>query len=75
MVAGVEREWCGRAGLFVLDGSRCHHALHSYRADRRGLGADLNPPVVVAIHRSMLLWKQEEMSDFGGRGRGEGSEQ
>jgi hypothetical protein len=47
-------------GLFVVDGSRCRLALLSDRADRRGLGVDLNPPLVDAIHRSMLLWKQEK---------------
>jgi putative DNA methylase len=51
-------------GLFVVDGSRCRLALVSDRADRRGLGVDLNPPLVDAIHRSMLLWKQEKRADL-----------
>jgi len=51
-------------GLFVVDGSRCRLALLSDRADRRGLGADPNPPHVDAIHRSMLLWKQEKRGDL-----------
>ena len=51
-------------GLFVVDGSRCRLALLSDRADRRGLGVDLNPPLVDAIHCSMLLWKQEKRGDL-----------
>lgn len=51
-------------GLFVVDGSRCRLAMLSDRADRRGLGGDLNPPLVDAIHRSMLLWKQEKRADL-----------
>jgi adenine-specific DNA methylase len=51
-------------GLFVVDGSRCRLALLSDRAERRGLGVDLNPPLVDAIHCSMLLWKQEKRGDL-----------
>ena len=51
-------------GIFVVDGSRCRLALLADRADRRGLGADLNPPLIDAFHRSMLLWKQEKRRDL-----------
>ena len=51
-------------GIFVVDGSRCRLALLADRADRRGLGVDLNPPFIDALHRSMLLWKQEKRGDL-----------
>jgi putative DNA methylase len=51
-------------GIFVVDGSRCRLALLSDRAERRGLGADLNPPLVDALHRSMILWKHERRPDL-----------
>jgi adenine-specific DNA methylase len=51
-------------GLFVVDGSRCRLALLSDRADRRGLGMEPKPTLVDAIHRSMLLWKQEKRADL-----------
>ena len=51
-------------GIFVVDGSRCRLALLADRADRRGLGVDINPPLIDAIHRSMLLWKQEKRGDL-----------
>jgi len=51
-------------GIFVVDGSKCRLALLADRANRRGLGADLNPPLINAIHRSMLLWKQEKRGDL-----------
>jgi hypothetical protein len=34
------------------------------RADRKGLGLDANPPLIDALHRAMLLWKQERRSDL-----------
>jgi adenine-specific DNA methylase len=51
-------------GIFVVDGSRCRLALLADRADRRGLGVDINQPLIDAIHRSMLLWKQEKRGDL-----------
>lgn len=51
-------------GIFVVDGSRCRLAMLSDRGDRRGLGVDLNPPLVDALHHSMVLWKQERRSDL-----------
>jgi len=51
-------------GIFVVDGSRCRLALLADRADRRGLGVDLNAPFIDALHRSMLLWKQEKRGDL-----------
>ncbi len=51
-------------GIFMVDGSRCRLALLEDRAARRGLGMDPNPPLIDALHRSMLLWKQEKRSDL-----------
>ncbi len=53
-------------GIFVVDGSKCRLALLDDRAERRGLGADQNPPHIDALHRSMLLWKEEKRSDLVG---------
>ena len=57
-------EIAGGQGIFVVDGSRCRLALLVDRADRSGLGVDLNPPLIDALHRSMLLWKQEKRGDL-----------
>lgn len=51
-------------GIFVVDGSKCRLALLEDRADRRGLGIDQNPPHIDALHRSMLLWKEEKRQDL-----------
>jgi len=51
-------------GIFVVDGSTCRLALLADRASRRGLGMDGNPPHIDALHRSMLLWKQEKRSEL-----------
>ncbi len=51
-------------GIFVVDGSKCRLALLDDRAERRGLGIDQNPPHIDALHRSMLLWKQEKRSEL-----------
>lgn len=51
-------------GIFVLDGARCRLALLDDRANRRGLGTDQNPPHIDALHRSMLLWKEEQRMDL-----------
>nr|MBC8459144.1 hypothetical protein [Deltaproteobacteria bacterium] len=51
-------------GIFIVDGSRCRLALLADRADRRGLGVDINPPFIDALHQSMLLWKQEKRGDL-----------
>ena len=53
-----------RHGIFVVDGSRCRLALLSDRAEHRGLGVDQNPPLIDALHRSMLLWKEEKRRDL-----------
>ena len=53
-----------RHGIFVVDGSKCRLALLSDRAERRGLGVDQNPPFIDALHRSMLLWKEEKRRDL-----------
>lgn len=53
-------------GIFAVDGSKCRLALLEDRADRRGLGIDQNPPHIDALHRSMLLWKEEKRSDLVG---------
>ena len=53
-----------RHGIFVVDGSKCRLALLADRAERRGLGVDQNPPFIDALHRSMLLWKEEKRSEL-----------
>jgi putative DNA methylase len=53
-------------GIFVVDGSKCRLALLEDRASRRGLGIDQNPPLIDALHRSMLLWKQEKRKELVG---------
>jgi adenine-specific DNA methylase len=47
-------------GIFVLNGSSCRLALFGDRSARRGLGVDPNPPLIDALHRCMLLWKEEK---------------
>lgn len=51
-------------GIFVVDGSKCRLALLADRTSRRGLGIDQNPPLIDALHRSMLLWKEEKRRDL-----------
>lgn len=53
-------------GLFVVDGASCRLALLADRQHRRGLGADTSPPLIDALHRAMLLWKQEKRADLVG---------
>lgn len=53
-----------RQGIFVVTGSKCRLALLIDRADKRGLGADPNPPLIDALHRAMLLWKSEQRRDL-----------
>jgi adenine-specific DNA methylase len=51
-------------GIFVVDGSKCRLALLADRGNRRGLGADANPPHIDALHRSLLLWKAEKRKEL-----------
>ena len=51
-------------GIFVLDGTSCRLALLGDRASRRGLGIDQKPPHIDALHRSMLLWKEEQRKNL-----------
>jgi len=51
-------------GIFVVDGATCRLALLADRAGRRGLGMDPNPPLIDALHRSMVLWREEKRSDL-----------
>jgi len=51
-------------GIFMVNGSKCRLALLTDRAERRGLGADQNPPLIDALHRSMLLWKEEKRREL-----------
>jgi hypothetical protein len=53
-------------GIFVVDGAKCRLSVLADRADRRGLGIDPNPPLIDALHRSMLLWKQEKRKELVG---------
>lgn len=51
-------------GIFIVDGSKCRLALLADRAKRRGLGLEGTPPLIDALHRAMLLWKQEKRGDL-----------
>ena len=51
-------------GIFVLDGAKCRLALLDDRVGRRGLGINQNPPYIDALHRSMLLWKEEQRNNL-----------
>ncbi|MCL6508860.1 MAG: hypothetical protein K6T59_17765, partial [Bryobacteraceae bacterium] len=51
-------------GIFVVDGATCRLAVLADRANRRGLGIDQNLPFIDALHRSMLLWKEEKRKDL-----------
>ncbi|MBL8860739.1 MAG: DUF1156 domain-containing protein [Planctomycetes bacterium] len=51
-------------GIFVVDGSTCRLALLADRAERRGLGVDPSPPLIDALHHSMLLWKEERRAEL-----------
>ncbi|HWQ37095.1 MAG TPA: hypothetical protein VNM24_00590 [Burkholderiales bacterium] len=51
-------------GLFVVNGSTCRLALLADRQERRNLGMDANPPLIDALHRSMLLWKLEKRREL-----------
>jgi adenine-specific DNA methylase len=51
-------------GIFVVDGSTCRLALLADRAERRGLGSDPSPPLIDALHHSMLLWKEERRPEL-----------
>jgi hypothetical protein len=51
-------------GIFVVDGSKCRLALLADRANKKGLGADPNPPLIDALHHALLLWKEEKRSDL-----------
>lgn len=51
-------------GIFVVEGSKCRLALLGDREKRRGLGGDRNPSLIDAIHRSMLLWREEKRPEL-----------
>ena len=51
-------------GIFVVDGSKCRLALLTDREKRRGLGIDPNPPLIDALHRSMLFWREEKRPEL-----------
>jgi len=51
-------------GIFVMDGAKCRLALLADRMDKRGLGMDQNPPLIDALHRAMLIWKDEKRGDL-----------
>jgi adenine-specific DNA methylase len=51
-------------GIFVVDGSKCRLALLADREKRRGLGANRNPPLIDALHQSMLLWRGEQRHEL-----------
>ena len=51
-------------GIFKLDGARCRLALLADRAGRPKLGMGSNPPLIDALHRSMLLWQGERREEL-----------
>lgn len=51
-------------GIFVVDGSKCRLAVLADRANKKGLGAEPNPPLIDALHHALLLWKEERRSDL-----------
>ncbi|GIU92130.1 MAG: hypothetical protein KatS3mg011_1036 [Acidimicrobiia bacterium] len=51
-------------GIFIVNGSKCRLALLEDRAGRRGLGIDPTPPLIDALHRPMLLWKEEKRGEL-----------
>jgi len=53
-----------RHGIFVVNGNTCRLALLSDRMKGRNLGLDPNPPLIDALHRSMLFWKEERRRDL-----------
>ncbi len=53
--------------LFVVDGPSCRLALLSDRQKRKNLGlpaGEAPVPLVDALHRAMLLWKQEKRDEL-----------
>ncbi len=50
--------------IFVVEGSKCRLALLSDRAKQRNLGMDQQPLLIDALHRAMLLWKQEKRKEL-----------
>ncbi|MBU4291678.1 MAG: DUF1156 domain-containing protein [Verrucomicrobia bacterium] len=53
--------------LFVVDGSACRLALLTDRQKRKNLGirsGETPIPLVDALHRAMLLWKQEKRGEL-----------
>jgi hypothetical protein len=53
-----------RHGIFIVDGSQCRIALLADRNKRRNLGMEPDAPLVDALHRAMMLWKQEKRADL-----------
>jgi adenine-specific DNA methylase len=51
-------------GIFVVDGATCRLALLADRANKRNLGMDQSPPLIDALHRAMLLWRQEKRAEL-----------
>jgi putative DNA methylase len=51
-------------GILVVNGPECRLALLADRTKRKGLGMDPEPHLVDALHRAMLLWKQENRKDL-----------
>jgi hypothetical protein len=47
-----------------VDGAVCRLAVLADRAHKRGLGLDPGPLLMDALHRSMLLWKEEKRKDL-----------
>ncbi len=53
-----------KQGIFILDGAKCRLALLADRAERKSLGIDQSPPLIDALHRAMLYWKEEKRTEL-----------
>jgi putative DNA methylase len=62
--AGEVREIAEKSGIFVEDGPHCRLALLADRSKHRTLGNEEEPPLINALHRAMILWKQEKRQDL-----------
>jgi putative DNA methylase len=51
-------------GILVVKGPACRLALLADRANRKALGISSQPHLVDALHRAMLLWKQENRQEL-----------
>lgn len=51
-------------GIFVVDGAKCRLAVLADRASKHNLGMDQHSPLIDALHRAMLFWKDEKRREL-----------